>query len=419
MEVENDRPQGQAWDKEGTLEEIKKRSADIRDQFAVWESSGFDKIEIGSCLYTEFIKAVKDDLGEGVEVNVTVYFGDLALRNRVLLITTIFKSELTVEHLKNCGEQLLDFDQYSRVLKAARKVFKDIATGDHDTRSEHSLLADSLQRLMDSASKEPEQEEQPEPVIERPPAEDRTTDEEPAGMQDYEEGDEFDLAAFDEAEEFEQLNTELQENDDYDTDDEDGGLRNDDFLASVKVERLGALTTGPFTEREISEVSRLLKTVLLQAQKTIAIFSVEGKKYPNSATPFLHVKVASIEEARVLVEYAVVVVDSQDFLITPKSSKLTSITLGFKASRNRALLDEEQTGTLLRHFQGKEHVATSTFTDGAHLPSLPDDFNHSLHTFIDKYCRQHEDKTALEARAEFYSAAFPDKRLDYTQCSQG
>eukprot|EP00854_Cymbomonas_tetramitiformis_P004166 gene4166-5145_t len=153
-------------------------------------------------------------------------------------------------------------------------------------------------------------------------------------MQDYEEGDEFDLAAFDEAEEFEQLNTELQENDDYDTDDEDGGLRNDDFLASVKVERLGALTTGPFTEREISEVSRLLKTVLLQAQKTIAIFSVEGKKYPNSATPFLHVKVASIEEARVLVEYAVVVVDSQDFLITPKSSKLTSITLGFKASRS-------------------------------------------------------------------------------------
>ncbi|KAK3273999.1 hypothetical protein CYMTET_17797 [Cymbomonas tetramitiformis] len=85
--------------------------------------------------------------------------------------------------------------------------------------------------------------------------------------------------------------------------------------------------------------------------------------------------------------------------------------------RNRALHDEEQTGTLLRHFQGKDHAATSTFTDSAHLPSIPDDFDHSLNTFIDKYCSQHGDKTALEARAEFYSAAFPDKRLEYTQCS--
>eukprot|EP00854_Cymbomonas_tetramitiformis_P011906 gene11906-14062_t len=47
-------------------------------------------------------------------------------------------------------------------------------------------------------------------------------------MQDYEEEDEFDFAAFDEAEAYENLNRELQENDDYDTDDEDGGLRNDD-----------------------------------------------------------------------------------------------------------------------------------------------------------------------------------------------
>ncbi|KAK3256030.1 hypothetical protein CYMTET_34830 [Cymbomonas tetramitiformis] len=152
-------------------------------------------------------------------------------------------------------------------------------------------------------------------------------------MQDYEEEDEFDLAAFDEVEAFENLNRELQENDDYDTDDEDGGLQSDDFLASVKVKRLGATTAGPFTEHEISEVGRLLKTVLLQSQKSVAIFSVEGKKYPDSATPFMHVKVASIEEARVLVEYAVVVADGQDFLITPKSSKLTSITLGFKAYR--------------------------------------------------------------------------------------
>ncbi|KAK3283154.1 hypothetical protein CYMTET_9138 [Cymbomonas tetramitiformis] len=152
-------------------------------------------------------------------------------------------------------------------------------------------------------------------------------------MQDYEEGDEFDLSAFDEAEDFEKLDKELQENNDYDTDDEHGGLSNDDFLASVKVKTLGALTAGPFTEREITEVGRLLKSVLLQAQKTVTIFSVEGKKYPNSATPFLHVKVASIEEARVLVEYAVVVVDNQDFLITPKSSKLTSITIGFKSLR--------------------------------------------------------------------------------------
>ncbi|KAK3277642.1 hypothetical protein CYMTET_14361 [Cymbomonas tetramitiformis] len=86
---------------------------------------------------------------------------------------------------------------------------------------------------------------------------------------------------------------------------------------------------------------------------------------------------------------------------------------------NRALLDEEQTGTLLRHFQGKDHAATSTFTDGAHLPQLPDDFDHCLNTFIDKYCSQHGEKTALEARAEYYSTAYPDKRMEYTQCSQG
>ncbi|KAK3242915.1 hypothetical protein CYMTET_47415 [Cymbomonas tetramitiformis] len=178
MEIEEDRPQGQAWDKGDTLEEIKERKADIRAQFSVWESSGFDKIEIGSCLYTECIKAVRDDLGAEVELNTTVYYGELALRNRVLLTTTIFKhccdlfyvatregeqvvlvagasdvakkilastqSELTVDHLKNFGEQLLDFDQYTRVLSAAGEVFKGISSGDHDTQSEHSLLAISV-----------------------------------------------------------------------------------------------------------------------------------------------------------------------------------------------------------------------------------------------------------------------------------
>ncbi|KAK3245605.1 hypothetical protein CYMTET_44829 [Cymbomonas tetramitiformis] len=91
MEDEGERQLGQAWDKAATLEEIKKRSSEIKNKFTEWESSGLDKIEIGSCLYTEFFKAVKEDLGSEVEVNVTVYFGDLELRNRVLLTTTIFK----------------------------------------------------------------------------------------------------------------------------------------------------------------------------------------------------------------------------------------------------------------------------------------------------------------------------------------
>eukprot|EP00854_Cymbomonas_tetramitiformis_P006064 gene6064-7287_t len=160
------------------------------------------------------------------------------------------------------------------------------------------------------------------------------------GMQDYEDENEFELATFGKAEEYENLNSELQENDDYDTDDEDGGLRNDDFLASVKVKRLGATIAGPFTEREISEVGRLLKSVLLQAQKSVATFSIEGKKYPDSATPFMRAKVASIEEARVLVvEYAVVVPDGQDFLITPKSiSKLLTRIAGLRGKQPRLAL---------------------------------------------------------------------------------
>ncbi|KAK3242914.1 hypothetical protein CYMTET_47414 [Cymbomonas tetramitiformis] len=112
-------------------------------------------------------------------------------------------------------------------------------------------------------------------------------------MQDHEEDDEFDLAAFDEAEEFEQLDKELQDNDDYRT--------------TTLITRTGGCVT------------------------TTSLHRVEGKKYPSSDTPVLHVRVASIEEARVLIEYAVIVADNQDFLITPKGSKLTSITLGFKA----------------------------------------------------------------------------------------
>ncbi|KAK3252514.1 hypothetical protein CYMTET_38188 [Cymbomonas tetramitiformis] len=138
------------------------------DKFAEWESSDLDKIEIGSCLYTEFIfKAVKEDLGT----------------------------------------------EYTRVLTAAEKIFVDIHKGDHDLTSEHLQLAHSLEKRMDTTSKE-----NPQPSTEAPSVEDRTPNEVPVGMQDCAEEDDFDLAAFDEAEEYENLNSELQEKDDYDTD---------------------------------------------------------------------------------------------------------------------------------------------------------------------------------------------------------
>ncbi|KAK3281051.1 hypothetical protein CYMTET_11139 [Cymbomonas tetramitiformis] len=131
MEDEGERQLGQAWDKATTLEEIKQRSSEIKDKFtAEWESSGLDKIEIGSCLYTEFFKAVKEDLGT----------------------------------------------EYTRVLTAAEKIFEDIHKGDHDLNSEHLQLAHSLEKLMDTTSKEI-----PQPSTEAPSAEDRTPNERHGG----------------------------------------------------------------------------------------------------------------------------------------------------------------------------------------------------------------------------------------------
>ncbi|KAK3232780.1 hypothetical protein CYMTET_56887 [Cymbomonas tetramitiformis] len=86
---------------------------------------------------------------------------------------------------------------------------------------------------------------------------------------------------------------------------------------------------------------------------------------------------------------------------------------------NRAALDDEQTRTLLRHFQGKDHAATNSFTNGANLEPLPDSHAKDLQLFIEQHCEKHATVTTLEARGEFYKQNYPDPRLEHTQCSQG
>ncbi|KAK3285889.1 hypothetical protein CYMTET_6521 [Cymbomonas tetramitiformis] len=72
-----------------------------------------------------------------------------------------------------------------------------------------------------------------------------------------------------------------------------------------------------------------------------------------------------------------------------------------------------------RHFQGKDHAATSSFINGANLAPLPDSHAHDLQQFIKQYFEKHATITTLEARGEFYRHNYPDVRPEHTQCSQG
>ncbi|KAK3269711.1 hypothetical protein CYMTET_21855 [Cymbomonas tetramitiformis] len=140
----------------------------------------------------------------------------------------------------------------------------------------------------------------------------------------------------------------------------EGDLSNEDFIQTVKINRMNKGDRSKFSDREIREATRQITQLLERLCLDISHLSVKGLDRPEKETvdnkdPFILVRVKSESEARAILEKAVFVIDDHRYVASPKSNRLVRFNVSFVAAAANLQVSTDRivrflNGTVLSEF---------------------------------------------------------------------